>query len=74
MRAGRFAWADRSQQLPRAGNRGSGTDFEPEGLDADITFRLETLGTFLNLLTARGVAQVCFAGAIRRPKIDLGAH
>ena len=44
--------------------------FEPEGLDADITFRLETLGTFLNLLGARGVAQVCFAGAIRRPKID----
>jgi DUF1009 family protein len=36
--------------------------FEPEGLDVDITFRLETLGTFLNLLKARGVAQVCFAG------------
>ena len=45
--------------------------FEPEGLDVDITFRLETLGTFLNLLKARGVAQVCFAGAIMRPKVDL---
>ena len=44
--------------------------FEPEGLDVDITFRLETLGTLLNLLKARGVVQVCFAGAIRRLKVD----
>jgi len=44
--------------------------FEPEGLDVDITFCLETLGTLLNLLKARGVVQVCFAGAIRRLKVD----
>ena len=44
--------------------------FPPEGLAVDLTFRLETLGTFLKALKKRGVLQVCFAGAIRRPKID----
>ena len=44
--------------------------FPPEGLAVDLTFRLETLGTFLKALKVRGVLQVCFAGAIRRPKID----
>jgi DUF1009 family protein len=44
--------------------------FRPEGLAVDLTFRLETLGTFLNDLKLRGVKQVCFAGAIRRPKVD----
>jgi len=44
--------------------------FPPEGFAVDLTFRLETLGTFLKALKKRGVLQVCFAGAIRRPKID----
>ena len=44
--------------------------FPPEGLAVDLTFRLETLGTFLKALKERGVLQVCFAGAIRRPKIN----
>ena len=44
--------------------------FRPEGLAVDLTFRLETLGTFLNDLKLRGVKQVCFSGAIRRPKVD----
>ncbi|MDG1744470.1 MAG: UDP-2,3-diacylglucosamine diphosphatase LpxI [Planktomarina sp.] len=44
--------------------------FPPEGLTVDLTFRLETLGTFINALKARGVMQVCFAGAIRRPKLE----
>ena len=44
--------------------------FPPGSLAVDLTFRLETFGTFLNVLKARGVLQVCFVGAIRRPKID----
>jgi len=35
-----------------------------------ITYRLETLGTLLAQLRSRGVTEVCFAGAIRRPVID----
>ncbi len=44
--------------------------FEPDGLTADLTFHLETLGTLLGTLTSRGVTQVCLCGAIRRPPID----
>lgn len=44
--------------------------FDPEGLEADLVFRLETLGTLLNDLKARGVTEVCFCGAIRRPPVD----
>ena len=44
--------------------------FPPRSLAVDLTFRLETIGTFLKALKERGVLQVCFAGAIRRPKID----
>lgn len=39
-------------------------------LPVDIGFRLEHLGSFLADLKARGVTQVCMAGAIRRPPID----
>lgn len=44
--------------------------FAPEGLNADITFRLERLGSFLADLKARGVTEVCFCGAIERPPFD----
>jgi DUF1009 family protein len=44
--------------------------FEPESLGADLTFHLETLGTLLDTLIARGVTRVCLCGAIRRPPID----
>ena len=44
--------------------------FEPDGLAADLTFHLETLGTLMDALKARGVTQVCLCGAIRRPPID----
>lgn len=43
---------------------------ELSNLTADITFRLETLGTLLLELGARGVTQVCFAGGLDRPALD----
>ena len=42
----------------------------PEGLTPDITFRLETLGSFLLELGERGVTDICLCGAIDRPRID----
>lgn len=33
-------------------------------------FRVETLGTLLHSLKTTGVTQVCFAGAVTRPRID----
>jgi DUF1009 family protein len=47
--------------------------FEPEGLVPDIRFRLETLGSLLVWLKARGVDRVCFCGHIRRPDFDPAA-
>ncbi|MEP2642222.1 UDP-2,3-diacylglucosamine diphosphatase LpxI [Roseobacter sp.] len=44
--------------------------FAPDDLAADLTFRLEHLGTVLTDLTARGVTEVCFCGAIERPPFD----
>jgi hypothetical protein len=35
-----------------------------------LTWRVETLGTFLADLRARGVTEVCLAGGIRRPSLD----
>lgn len=46
-------------------------EFPPDELIPEITFRLETLGTLLQTLAERGVHQVCFAGAIRRPKVEM---
>ncbi|MCX7559919.1 UDP-2,3-diacylglucosamine diphosphatase LpxI [Sulfitobacter sp. F26204] len=42
----------------------------PDGLEVDLTFRLETLGTLLVDLGERGVTQVCFCGVIDRPDLD----
>ena len=39
----------------------------------EITFRIEHLGSFLNTLVARGITEVCLAGAIQRPAIDPAA-
>lgn len=39
----------------------------------DLTFRMEHLGSFLQMLMARGVTEVCLAGAVRRPQIDKDA-
>lgn len=44
--------------------------FSPDGLKADITFRLEHLGTLLSRLKDRDVTEVCFCGAIERPPFD----
>ncbi|MEK6216703.1 MAG: UDP-2,3-diacylglucosamine diphosphatase LpxI [Boseongicola sp.] len=44
--------------------------FAPDFLVPDRTFRLEHLGTLISELKALGVTEVCFVGAISRPKID----
>ncbi len=44
--------------------------FDPAPLVADIVFPLEQLGTFINDLKARGVTEVCMAGAVQRPAVD----
>lgn len=46
--------------------------FQAQGLDNRPVerFRIEHLGSFLAGLTARGVSDVVFAGAVRRPAID----
>ncbi|MGB3244018.1 MAG: UDP-2,3-diacylglucosamine diphosphatase LpxI [Sulfitobacter sp.] len=44
--------------------------FAPDGLTSDLTFRLETLGSLLVDLGARGITEVCFAGGLERPQID----
>jgi DUF1009 family protein len=48
-------------------------DNPPDGLVPDLTFRLETLGSLLVDLGARGVTDVCFVGGIARPELDPGA-
>ena len=42
----------------------------PDGVTPDLTFRLETLGSLLLELGARGVTEVCLCGAIDRPALD----
>ncbi len=42
----------------------------PSGLPDSVVFRIETLGTLIGTLRARGVTEVCFAGAVRRPPLD----
>lgn len=45
-------------------------DSVPDNLTADLSFRLETLGSLLLELGNRGVTQVCFCGGINRPTFD----
>ncbi|MGV6840516.1 MAG: LpxI family protein [Planktomarina sp.] len=47
--------------------------FAPDELIPEVTFKIETLGSFLRTLAEKGVHEVCFAGAIRRPKVDAAA-
>ncbi len=44
--------------------------FAPEGLTPDLTFRIERLYPFFAALHEAGVQAVCFAGAVRRPRLD----
>lgn len=46
---------------------------EPDALDAELTFRLEQFGSFLERLKSAGVSEICLAGAVRRPTIDPSA-
>ena len=43
----------------------------PDGLTPDIVFQIETLGSFLEDLSRRGIRQVCLCGKVDRPTIDL---
>lgn len=43
---------------------------KPDAVKADMSFRLETFGTLLLELGARGVTEVCLCGAIERPVLD----
>lgn len=44
--------------------------FVPEGLAVDQIFRVERLALLLRALEDAGVTQVCFAGAVQRPRLD----
>jgi UDP-2,3-diacylglucosamine hydrolase len=44
--------------------------FLPDGLTADLTFRVERLVPFLNALDEADVTRVVFAGAVQRPRLD----
>ncbi len=44
--------------------------FSPEDIAVDITFRLERLALLLRELDARGITDIGFAGAVRRPRLD----
>ncbi|MDK2775964.1 MAG: LpxI family protein, partial [Tabrizicola sp.] len=42
----------------------------PEGLTADLRFRVERLVPFLRALARDGIDRVIFAGAVTRPRLD----
>lgn len=44
--------------------------FVPTGLTPDQSFRVERLALFLRWLEDQGVTEVCFAGAVQRPRLD----
>jgi len=43
----------------------------PKSLTPDISFRIENLGTLIITLRNAGITELCFCGAVDRPKIDL---
>ncbi|MDA9223623.1 MAG: UDP-2,3-diacylglucosamine diphosphatase LpxI [Tateyamaria sp.] len=43
----------------------------PKSLTPDISFRIENLGTLISTLRNAGITELCFCGAVDRPKIDL---
>ena len=44
--------------------------YEPAGIAADLSFRVERLVPFLRDLADRGIQRVVFAGAVQRPRLD----
>lgn len=44
--------------------------FSPQGLTPDLSFRIERLVPALRQLQDRGITEVAFAGAVRRPRLD----
>lgn len=42
----------------------------PHGLPVDQVFRVERLALFMRHLEDQGVARVCFAGSVQRPRLD----
>ena len=47
--------------------------YDPTSVQAELSFRLEHLGSFLAELTERGISEICMAGAVGRPSIDPSA-
>lgn len=41
-------------------------------IGTELTFRLDQIASFMDALKARGVTELCFAGAVRRPEFDPG--
>lgn len=46
---------------------------EPDCVEAEISFRLEHFGSFLERLKSAGINEICLAGAVTRPRIDPAA-
>lgn len=46
--------------------------FFAEGLEFDLIFRLETIGSLMRDLKTRGVREICLCGAIRRLRFNSG--
>ncbi|MGI9389064.1 MAG: LpxI family protein [Boseongicola sp.] len=44
--------------------------YQPDGLTPEFDFKLERIASFFSALHDRGVSEVCFAGAVRRPGFD----
>lgn len=44
--------------------------YAPDGVAADLSFRVERLVPFLRELQDRGISRVTFAGAVQRPRLD----
>lgn len=62
-----------AERLRAAGRAVTVCAYAPDGAlpaGADLSFRLETLGTLLKQLRKRGATEVCFAGAIARPRFE----